>query len=51
MKHVDDHVELTPVEARGGRPGRHVLVILLVSTTAAAIIMGAFWTLWPTGQG
>ncbi len=51
MKHVDDHVELTPVEARGGRPGWHVLVILLVSTAAAAIVMGAFWTLSSSGQG
>ncbi len=45
MKQVEDHAELTPVEARGGGVGRHVFVMLAVSTIAAAILMGAFWTL------
>jgi hypothetical protein len=45
MKHVQDHTELTPVEARGGGIGRQVFVMLVVSTVAAAILMGAFWTL------
>lgn len=45
MKSVDDHVEITPEEARAGRNGTHLLTILLISTAAAAIIMGAFWTL------
>ncbi|MDZ4778613.1 MAG: hypothetical protein SGJ23_17685 [Alphaproteobacteria bacterium] len=45
MKTVDDHVEVTPQEASGGRKGTHVLIILAVSTLAAAIILGAFWTL------
>ena len=45
MNTVDDHIEVTPEEARAGRKGTHLLVILAVSTVAAAIIMGAFWTL------
>ena len=45
MKQVADHTEVTPNEARAGRRGTHVLTILAVSTIAAAIIMGAFWTL------
>lgn len=45
MKTADDHIEVTPQEARAGRKGTHVLTILAISTVAAAIIMGAFWTL------
>ncbi len=45
MKHVEGHNELTPVEARGGGVGHHVFVVLVISTLAAAILMGAFWTL------
>lgn len=49
MKRVGEHVELTPVEARAGRNGTHLLLILAISTVAAAIIMGAFWTLTTLG--
>lgn len=49
MKHVADHVEITPTEARAGRNGKHLLMILAVSTIAAGIIMGAFWTLTAVG--
>ena len=45
MNEGEDHTELTPVEARGGGVGRHVFVMLAVSTVAAALLMGAFWTL------
>lgn len=45
MKHIGDHTEVTPEEARGGGKGTHLFVMLAVSTVAAAIIMGAFWTL------
>jgi predicted secreted protein len=45
MKNVEEHVEVTPEEARGGGRGKHLLIMLVVSTAAAAIIMGAFWTL------
>lgn len=45
MKHVADHTEVTPTEARAGRRGTHVLMILAISTISAAVIMGAFWTL------
>ena len=42
----EGHVEMTPAEARGGGGvGRHLFVMLAVSTVAAAIVMGAFWTL------
>ncbi|MDX2233518.1 MAG: hypothetical protein NW200_03385 [Hyphomonadaceae bacterium] len=50
MKQVEDHVELTPVEARAGSRGTHLLTILAVSTVAACIIMGAFWTLTTVGR-
>lgn len=49
MKTVDEHIEITPQEARAGRKGTHVLTILAISTAAAAIIMGAFWTLTAVG--
>lgn len=49
MKAVDDHIEVTPEEARAGRKGTHLLTILAVSTVAAAIIVGAFWTLTAVG--
>lgn len=45
MKNLADHTELTPQEARAGRKGTHLLMILVVSTVSAAIIMGAFWSL------
>jgi predicted secreted protein len=45
MHQVEDHVEVTPQEARAGQTRTHLLTILVVSTLAAAIIMGAFWTL------
>jgi len=45
----DEQIEVTPEEARGGRKGINVLVILAVSTAAAAIMMGAFWTLTSIG--
>lgn len=43
MQIKEGHVELTPVEARGGRNGRHLLVILVVSGVAAIGLMSAFW--------
>jgi predicted secreted protein len=49
MNTTDEHVEVTPREARAGRRGTHLLTILVVSTVAAAILMGAFWTLNSVG--
>ena len=45
MDNTEGHVERTPAEARGGGIGRHLFIMLAVSTVAAAILMGAFWTL------
>lgn len=45
MDEAERHVEKTPTEARGGGVGRHLFVMLAVSTAAAAILLGAFWTL------
>jgi predicted secreted protein len=45
----DEHIEVTPQEASGGRKGTHLLIMLAVSTLAAAIIMGAFWALTSVG--
>ena len=45
MDNAEGHVEVTPAEARGGGVGRHLFVMLVVSTVATAILMGAFWTL------
>ena len=44
MKHVDDHTEPMPTEARGAAQA-DMCVMHAVSTVAAAILMGAFWTL------
>lgn len=42
---TDEHpVELTPTEARSAGIGRHVLIILGVSTILAAIGLAAFFT-------
>lgn len=49
MKTVDEHIEVTPEEARAGRNGTHLLTILAISTLAAALILGAFWTLTTVG--
>lgn len=43
MEIKEDHVELTPVEARGGRHGRRLLIMLVVSGVAAIGLMSAFW--------
>lgn len=40
---TEDHVELTPKEARGAGVGRHVFIILGVSTVLAAIALGLFF--------
>ena len=45
MDNTEGHVERTPTEARGGGVGWHLFAMLAISTVAAAIIMGAFWTL------
>jgi len=39
----DEHVELTPAEARQGGIGRHLLIILVVSTIMAAVGLAAFF--------
>lgn len=41
--HTEDHVELTPQEARQGRLGRHMVVILAISTLLAVIGLAAFF--------
>ena len=48
MKHLQDHVELTSEEARGGGRGRHLLAMLIVS--AATLLMSAFWILPSIGR-
>jgi hypothetical protein len=40
---IDDQIELTPTEARQGRRGTHVFVILGVSTLLAIGALAAFW--------
>ncbi|MBK6705567.1 MAG: hypothetical protein IPL62_02890 [Caulobacteraceae bacterium] len=45
MKRIADHVELSSVEARGGKHGRHLLIMLIVSGLAAIGLMSAFWIL------
>lgn len=50
MKQLGDHVELTPVEARGGRVGPHLLTMLIASGLAAIVLMSAFWILASTGR-
>lgn len=39
----DDHIEITPTEARAGRKGVHVLAILAVSTFLAVVGLTTFF--------
>jgi len=39
----DEHVELTPAEARQGGIGKHLLTMLVFSTIMAAIGLAAFF--------
>lgn len=43
MKRIDDHVELTSQEARGGGVGRRLLAMLIISGLAAIGLMSMFW--------
>lgn len=40
---TDEHVELTPAEARQGGIGKHLLTILVISTIMAAVGLAAFF--------
>ncbi len=40
---AEEHVELTPTEARGGFRGADVLAMLAVSTLLAAVALASFF--------
>jgi len=40
---TDEHVELTPAQARQGGIGKHVLTILVISTIMVAVGLAAFF--------
>lgn len=40
---TDEHIELTPAEARQGGVGKHLLTMLVISTIMAAVGLAAFF--------
>ena len=45
MHELDNHVEVSPTEARGGGVGRHLFMMLAVSGLAAVALLSGFWIL------
>ena len=43
-------IEQSPVKARQGGKGRDILVILVISTVAAAVALWAVFALWAAGN-
>jgi hypothetical protein len=46
MRHVGNHIEITEEEAKAGKRGIHVLTILSISASVAALLLGVVWIAW-----